>query len=152
MLKILIISEKPQSALKIATALADKEIIKKNNKKVPYYEIIHKGKKLIVGCAVGHLFGLKEVDGKGWTYPVFNYDWFPVYEINKNAKYTKDYIDTLKKLAKETNEYYNFCDVDTEGELIFKNILKYICKKEKARRAYFTTLTKKDFDDVYPNP
>ena len=144
MSKILIVSEKPQSALKIATALADKDVIKKQNKKVSYYEITYKGNKIIVGCAVGHLFGLKETDGKGWTYPVFNYDWIPAYEINKEAKYTKDYIDTLKKLAKEANEYYNFCDVDTEGELIFRNILRFIFKKENAKRAYFSTLTKKD--------
>ena len=38
---------------------------KNKNKKVPYYEITHKGKKIIVGCAVGHLFGLKEKNGKG---------------------------------------------------------------------------------------
>src|SRR3989338_3616118 len=144
MSKILIVSEKPQSALKIATALADKDVIKKQNKKVSYYEITYKGNKIIVGCAVGHLFGLKETNGKGWTYPVFDYCWFPTYEINKQAKYTKDYIDTLKKLSKEAENYYNFCDVDTEGELIFRNILRFICKKENAKRAYFSTLTKKD--------
>jgi len=140
----LIISEKPDAALRIATALADDKVHKKNNKKVPYYEITHKGKKIIVGCAVGHLFGLKETNGKGWIYPVFDYGWFPTYEINKQAKYTKDYIDTLKKLTKEAEDYYNFCDVDTEGELIFRNILIFICKKENAKRAYFSTLTKKD--------
>ena len=140
----LLISEKPDAALRIATALADDKVHKNKNKKVPYYEITHKGKKIIVGCAVGHLFGLKEKNGKGWVYPTFNYEWVPTYEVNKFAKYTKDYIDTLKKLSKEAENYYNFCDVDTEGELIFRNILRFICKKENAKRAYFSTLTKKD--------
>ncbi|MEK6932927.1 MAG: DNA topoisomerase I, partial [Nanoarchaeota archaeon] len=140
----IIISEKPDASLRIATALADDKVHKHNNKKVPYYEITHKGKKIIVGCAVGHLFGLKETNGKGWVYPVFDYGWFPTYEVNKQAKYTKDYIDTLKKLTKEAENYYNFCDVDTEGELIFRNILRFICKKDNAKRAYFSTLTKKD--------
>src|SRR3989344_2889671 len=101
----LIICEKPQSSLKIATALADDKITKKQNKKVAYYEITHKGKKIIVGCAVGHLFGLKENDGKGWIYPIFSYDWLPIYEVNKQAKYTKDYIDTLKKISKEAKNF-----------------------------------------------
>src|SRR3989344_1453228 len=140
----LLISEKPDAALRIATALADDKVHKNKNKKVPYYESTHKGKKIIVGCAVGHLFGLKEKNGKGWVYPTFNYEWVPTYEVNKFAKYTKDYIDTLKKLSKEAENYYNFCDVDTEGELIFRNILGFICKKENAKRAYFSTLTKKD--------
>src|SRR3989344_6221429 len=101
----LLISEKPMAALKIATALADDKIIKKENKKIPYYEITHKGKKIIVGCAVGHLFGLKEINGKGWVYPAFNYDWFPIYEVNKFAKYTKDYIETFKKISKDAESF-----------------------------------------------
>ncbi|MEK6835894.1 MAG: DNA topoisomerase I [Nanoarchaeota archaeon] len=147
----IIISEKPASALKIATALADDKVVKKNNKKVPYYEITHKGKKILVLCAVGHLFGLKETNGKGWIYPIFDYDWQPIYEVNKKAKYTKDYIETIKKLSKDADKYYNFCDVDTEGELIFRNILRFICKKEDANRAYFSTLTKNDLVKAFEN-
>jgi len=145
----LLISEKPQSALKIATALADKEIVKKNNKKVPYYEITYKGKKIIVGCAVGHLFGLKEVNGKGWVYPIFNYDWLPIYENNKEAKYTKDYIDTLKKLSKQAEEFTLCTDYDQEGTVLGLNIIRYICNKKDANRMKFSTLTKKDLIESY---
>ena len=147
----LLISEKPMAALKIATALADDKIIKKENKKIPYYEITHKGKKIIVGCAVGHLFGLKEINGKGWTYPVFNFDWVPAYDINKGAKYTKDYIETLKKLAKQSDEFTICCDFDDEGTVIGLNVIKYICKKEDANRMKFSTLTKKELIDSYEN-
>ena len=145
----LLIAEKPLSALKIATALADKEIIKNNNKKVPYYEITHNGKKIIVGCAVGHLFGLKEVDKKGWVYPIFNYDWFPIYENNKEAKYTKDYVDTLKKLAKQSNEFTLCTDFDQEGTVLGLNIIRYICKQKDANRMKFSTLTKKELVESY---
>ncbi len=147
----LLIAEKPNSAIKIATALADDKVIKKENKKIPYYEITHKGKKIIVGCAVGHLFGLKEINGKGWTYPVFNFDWVPIYEINKEAKYTKDYIETLKKLAKESDEFTICCDYDDEGTVIGLNVIKYICKKKDANRMKFSTLTKKELINSYEN-
>ncbi len=147
----LLIAEKPDAALKIATALADDKVTKENNKKVPYYKIIHKGKRIFIGCAVGHLFGLKEVNGKGWTYPVFNFDWVPTYEINKEAKYTKDYIETLKKLAKQADEFTICCDFDDEGTVIGLNIIKYICKKEDANRMKFSTLTKKELINSYEN-
>jgi len=140
----LLISEKPDAALKIATALADDKVTKKVNKKVPYYEITHKGKKIIVGCAVGHLFGLKEKDGKGWVYPAFNYDWFPIYEVNKFAKYTKDYIETFKKISKDIKEFTVCTDFDDEGTVLGLNIVKYICKQKDAHRMKFSTLTKKD--------
>ena len=56
----LIICEKPQASLKIASALADKKPIEFRNKQVKYYELTHKGKQIIVGCAVGHLYTLGE--------------------------------------------------------------------------------------------
>ncbi len=147
----LLIAEKPDAALKIATALADDKIIKKSNKKVPYYEITHKGKKIIVGCAVGHLFGLKEKDGKGWIYPAFNYDWFPIYEINKFAKYTKDYIETLKKISKDAESFVIATDFDDEGSLLGFNALRFICNKKDGYRMKFSTLTKKDLINSYEN-
>src|SRR3990167_10796811 len=147
----LLISEKPQSALKIATALADDKVIKKENKKIPYYEVKHKGKKIIVGCAVGHLFGLKEIDGKGWTYTTFNYDWITIYEVNKAAKHTKPYIETLKKLVKEADEFTICTDFDDEGSLLGFNVLRFIAKKNDASRMKFSTLTKKDLVISYEN-
>jgi DNA topoisomerase-1 len=147
----LLIAEKPNAALKIATALADKDVIKKSNKKVPYYVLSHKGKKIIVGCAVGHLFGLKEINGNGWTYPIFNYDWVPIYDVNKEAKYTKDYIDTLKKLTKEADEFTICTDFDEEGSLLGYNILRFITKRRDANRMKFSALTKKDLLNAYEN-
>ena len=140
----LLIAEKPDAALKIATALADDKVHKHNNKKVPYYEITHKGKKIVVGCAVGHLFGLKEKDGKGWVYPTFNYEWVPTYDVNKKAKYTKDYIDTFKKISKDAKEFTVCTDFDDEGTVLGLNIVRFICKQKDAHRMKFSTLTKKD--------
>ena len=62
----LIICEKPSQSLKIAEALADKKPAKKKSGKAVYYEIQHNGKEILVGCAVGHLFNLKEKNKNGW--------------------------------------------------------------------------------------
>ena len=67
----LIIAEKPAQAQKVAEALADKKPVKKTIGKVPYYELEHQGKKIVVGCAVGHLFTLGEKDKKAWHYPIY---------------------------------------------------------------------------------
>lgn len=151
----LVICEKPNASLKVAEALADKKVEKKVNNKVPYYEITHNGRKIVIGCAVGHLYGLAEKDKKGWTYPVFSSEWQPTYLIDRGAKFTKAYLDTLTKLCKDADDIYNFCDVDTEGELIFWNILRFVCKRKDAKRAYFSTLTKdeliKAYEEVKPH-
>ncbi|MDD5133290.1 MAG: DNA topoisomerase I, partial [Candidatus Nanoarchaeia archaeon] len=94
----LILAEKPDAASKIAEALSDGKPEKHIYKKVPYYEITHKNKKIFVCSAVGHLFGLYEKDKKAWTYPVFSYEWVPIYKSSKLAAFTKPYIDLLKKL------------------------------------------------------
>ena len=61
----LIISEKPSAAKKIAEALADGNPIKKSSKeKVPYWVLSHKGKNIVIVSAVGHIYGLAEINSK----------------------------------------------------------------------------------------
>src|SRR3989338_883270 len=96
----LIIAEKPAAAKKMAEALADGKPIKEMYKGVPYYKVTHGKKDILIGCAVGHLFGLAEkVKKKGFAYPVFDIEWVPTYEINKDSAFAKKYYDTLKKIA-----------------------------------------------------
>jgi DNA topoisomerase-1 len=145
----LIICEKPSSAKKIAEALSDGKLTKKANKKVPYYELKNKNKKILVGCAVGHLFGLVEDKKSGWNYPVFNIKWEASHKTNKDLKYIQDYITTLTKLCKEAKEITIACDYDVEGEVIGWNIVRFICKKKDANRMKFSTLTKGDLIEAY---
>lgn len=75
----LIITEKPAAAEKIAAALGKAQ--KRNIGGVPYYELEKDGKKILIGCAVGHLFSLKQMSGKGW--PVFDIAWEPNFKVKK---------------------------------------------------------------------
>jgi len=147
----LIIAEKPNAALKIAEALADKKTVKKSVGKISYYELEHKGKRIVVGCAVGHLFTIAEKDKKAWTYPIFNYEWKASYLANKDAKYTKAYVDNLKNLAKDADEITVATDYDLEGSTIGWNIVKYICNRKDAKRMKFSTLTKEELVESYNN-
>jgi DNA topoisomerase I len=143
----LIITEKPQAALKIATALGN--AVQKNINKVPYYEVERNGKEILVACAVGHLFTLKQKNG-GYAIPVFDISWVPNY-LAKKADFTKRYYDTILKLAKGAQSLTVATDYDIEGEVIGLNIIRYICSQADAYRMKFSTLTKPELEKSYEN-
>ncbi|MBU1203738.1 MAG: DNA topoisomerase I [Nanoarchaeota archaeon] len=146
----LLICEKPQQAMKIAEALSDGKYTKKLNKKIPYYELTRNNKKVIITCAVGHLYNLKETDGTiGWNYPFFTYEWRPVFEINKHAGYTKPYLETIKKVSKDISDIYVSTDFDEEGSLLGERIVTLLLQKKDARRMKFSSLTKNELVDAY---
>ncbi len=146
----LIITEKPSTAQKIAAALSDGKAEKKTYmRKIPYYELKHGKKKIYVVCAVGHLYHLAEANKKGWTYPVFDLEWKPTFEVNKAAKYTKPYLNAIKSVAKKAKEFTIATDYDQEGEVIGYNILQFACGKKDGRRMKFSTTTKDDLLDAY---
>ncbi|MBW3001653.1 DNA topoisomerase I [Candidatus Woesearchaeota archaeon] len=145
----LIITEKPNASKRIAEALAEGKPIKENIKGVPYYKVTHKGKDLVIGCAVGHLFGLAEKEKAGFKYPVFDIEWVPSFEISKSADFSKKYYNALKKLAKDAKSFTVACDYDVEGEVIGLNVVRFICNRNEARRMKFSTLTKPDVIKAY---
>ena len=145
----LIITEKPNAAKKLAEALADGKPLKENYKGVPFYKITHCRNDIVVGCAVGHLFGLAEKEKKGFQYPVFDIEWFPVHEVSKEAAFSHKYADALKRLAKGADSYTVACDYDVEGEVIGLNVIRYICHRNDARRMKFSTLTRDELIESY---
>ena len=145
----LIVSEKPQAAQKIAEALADKAPKKLKEKGVNYFSLTHEGKQIRVASAVGHLYGLGEKGGESWEYPVFETEWKPIYKTNKEARYTKDYVDALIALGKDASEVTVASDFDIEGEVIGLNVVRYALKRDDANRMKFSTLTKLDLKKAY---
>lgn len=140
----LIITEKPSVAEKIADALRESKIEKHKEGKVSYYILTRNNTKIIIVCAVGHLYTVTEKDKKGWVYPAFNTEWKAAYEVNKDSAYTKPYLVTIKKLCKDSEEVIIATDWDIEGEVIGERILKLTCKKSEAKRMNYSTTTKED--------
>ena len=146
----LIITEKPNTSKKVAEALAKGRPTKKDINGIPYYVVDHNGQEIVVGCAVGHLYGLAEKEKtKGFSYPVFDIEWVPNHEVSKDAAFSKKYLEALKKLAKEAKDVTVATDYDVEGEVIGLNIVRYACKRKDARRMKFSTLTKEDLVEAY---
>jgi DNA topoisomerase I len=146
----LIIAEKPNAAKNIAQALSDGKINKLAKNGVPYYEIKHNGKPIVVACAVGHLFTVSSPK-KSYNYPQFDTIWVETGKSDKNAAFSLKYVKTLKELAKSCDEFTVATDYDIEGEVIGYNIIKHICKKKDANRMKFSTLTKGDLVEAYEN-
>jgi len=146
----LVITEKPQAAMQIASALAEGKPIKENLNGVPYYKITRGKKDIIVACAVGHLYGLDEKK-PSWNFPVFDIEWQPSFETKKTAAFSKKYLLTIKKLCKEAKEFTVATDYDIEGEVIGLNVVKYACGQKDAARMKFSTLTKPDLVEAYEN-
>lgn len=142
---ILIITEKPQAAQKIAHALGTP--IKRSEEGVAYYELTRGGKIITVASAVGHLFNVTYSAGqKGW--PIFNLEWQPSFE-RKTSAFTKRYYTLLKDLAKTAESIIVATDFDVEGEVIGWNVARFICKRENAKRMKFSTLTSAELEKAY---
>jgi len=141
----LIITEKPQAAMKISSALG--KTTKNDFQKVPYYEVDRQGKKIVVACAVGHLFTLKQ-DVPGSKVPVFDISWIPNF-VARKTDFTKRYYDTLSRLAKNAGSITVATDYDVEGEVIGLNVVRFICGQKDAMRMKFSTLTEKELNKSY---
>ena len=144
----LIITEKPQAALKISSALG--KSVQRSIGAVPYYEVDRNGKKIIVACAVGHLFTLMQntSNAGGVGIPVFDIKWVPNYMARK-GDFSKKYYDVLLKLIKNAGSLTVATDYDIEGELIGLNVIRFIGNQKDASRMKFSTLTEKELDDSY---
>ena len=145
----LIISEKPQAAMRIAEALAEGKI-RKVGDRAYWLEFFRKNEKHVVVPAVGHLFVLDTEKGGGWNYPVFKVQWVPTF-TKKGSEFTKKYYENIKRLVKNANDFIIATDFDIEGEVIGYNIIRFLCEKDDAKRMKFSTLTKHDLVEAYEN-
>jgi DNA topoisomerase-1 len=152
--QILVITEKPSSAKRLANALDEENNPQhKHQKNVTYYISRYNGDTLFIVSAIGHLYSISQ-KGRGWNYPVFEYEWVPSYTINKKKSNTKAYIETIKFLSKNIHTYVSACDYDLEGSLIAFNILRHAigadCLKNSKRMLY-STLTKEELRESWSN-
>ena len=134
--KTLIIAEKPSVASDISKALG------KFQKQQDYFE----NDEYVISSAVGHLLtivppeGVEAARGK-WTFkclPVIppHFDLTPI-EKNENR------LKVLKKLIKrdDVDKLVNACDAGREGELIFRNIVRYTKAKQPIQRLWLQSMT-----------
>ncbi len=147
-MNVLIITEKPSVALRVATALGNGKFEKKINKNINYYEINKGDKKIYIVAAVGHLF---TIVGKHKNFPILDVEWSPAYNI-KSREYTKNYLEVIIDISKKCNFFINACDYDIEGTVIGTNIIRETNKNfNNSNRMKFSTTTNEDILTAYNN-
>jgi len=151
--RILVVTEKPSSAKRIAEALADNGSEVGRVGEVTYY-IARKGNnELIVVPALGHLYSIVQAGG-GWTYPVYEMRWVPVHQAVKGHSRARAHIEAFTRLGRGASSYVSACDYDNEGSLIAYNVLKYAVGDNalsRSSRMLYSTLTKDDLNRSWEN-
>ncbi len=149
----LIVAEKPTAAERIAKSLDNTESPERREESgVPYF-VAQRDRKIIVVSALGHLYIVGQESGPKSQYPVFDFAWAPRFQIERDAKRTKAWIDTISLLASEADTFIDACDYDVEGSVIGYNIINYACDRANvAKRMKYSTLTKTDLVKAYENP
>ena len=134
--KALIIAEKPSVASDISKALG------KFQKHDDYFE----NDDYVVTSAVGHLLtivppeGVEAARGK-WTFkclPVIP-PHFELTPIEKTASRLRAVAKLIKR--KDVTALINACDAGREGELIFRNIVRYTKAKQPIQRLWLQSMT-----------
>lgn len=153
----LIITEKPDAAQRIASALDLHGKAKKMEENgVPYF-VAKRDKDIIVVPALGHLYTVAEERSGRNYYPVFSFRWVPRYVAERGAKQIRTWLETISKLASTADTFIDACDYDIEGSIIGYCILKYACgnKEDISKRMKYSTLTKeelqKSFNELLPH-
>jgi len=150
----LIITEKPDAASRIASALdAEGKASKNVENGVPYYVAKRSG-DIVVVPALGHLYTVAGKKRGERGYPVFDFRWVPRYLAERGAARIRTWLKVISKLAENADKFIDACDYDIEGSIIGYSILKHACggKENAAQRMKYSTLTKEELEKSYAEP
>jgi len=150
----LIITEKPDAANRIASALdAEGKAEKIVENGVPYY-VAKRSEDIVVVPALGHLYTVASAKKRKREYPVFDFQWVPRYLAERGAAQVRTWLKVISKLAENADKFIDACDYDVEGSIIGYSILKYACdnKESLAQRMKYSTLTKEELEKSYTEP
>jgi DNA topoisomerase-3 len=136
--KALVITEKPSVARDIADVLGGFE------DHDGYYE----SDEYVVTFAVGHLFELLEPEEVDEKYKAWTLEVLPILPGDegfklKPKKGQSERIRTIKKLLArdDVDRVVNACDAGREGELIFREIVKYLGSDKPVERLWLQSMT-----------
>src|SRR6266403_639937 len=136
MSKSLVIAEKPS----VATDLA--RVLGKFKKEKDFFE----NDQYVISSAIGHLVEMVPPEGAEVKRGKWNIENLPVlpnhFDLMPKEK-TKSRLELLKRLIKrpDVTEIINACDAGREGELIFRNTLRWAGVKKPTRRLWLQSMT-----------
>lgn len=147
----LVVCEKPDAARRIAHALGNSNFMERRWPSPVFSVTDRHNERFVVCSAIGHLYGLVDVNRNRSVYPVFDVKWAPI--LKKTATRSEQIIKSISLLSQKATKFVHACDYDQEGEVIGYNILQYACnnKYENSLRAKFSTLTDEEIRNSFDN-
>src|SRR5436189_3334130 len=136
MSKTLIIAEKPSVARDLARVLG----------KFKHENDFYENDRYVISSAVGHVVEMIPPEGAEVKRGKWKLENLPVlpdhFDLVPKEK-TKGRLYLLKKLAERSDviEIINACDAGREGELIFRNTMRWIGGKKPTRRLWLQSMT-----------
>jgi DNA topoisomerase III len=136
MAKTLIIAEKPSVARDLARVLG----------RFKHEKDFYENDSYVISSAVGHVVEMVPPEGAEVKRGKWKLENLPVlpdhFDLVPKEK-TKDRLYLLKKLAErpDVTEIINACDAGREGELIFRNTMRWIGGKKPTRRLWLQSMT-----------
>jgi DNA topoisomerase III len=134
--KTLVIAEKPSVAADLARVLG------KFKREKDFFE----NDQYVISSAVGHLVEIVPPEGVEVTRGKWNLENLPVlpdhFDLEPIEK-NKSRLQALKKLSKrpDVTEIINACDAGREGELIFRNTVRWSGVNKPVRRLWLQSMT-----------
>src|SRR5213595_717209 len=136
MSKSLVIAEKPSVARDLARVLG----------KFKHEKDFFENDQYVISSAIGHLVEMVPPEGAEVKRGKWNIENLPVlpdhFDLIPKEK-TKSRLQVLKRLIKrpDVTEIINACDAGREGELIFRNTLRWTGAKKPTRRLWLQSMT-----------
>src|SRR6266480_4179127 len=144
MSKSLVIAEKPS----VATDLA--RVLGKFKKEKDFFE----NEQYVISSAVGHLVEIVPPEGVEVKRGKWNLENLPVlppeFDLTPIER-NEGRLRVLKKLIarKDVTELINACDAGREGELIFRNVVKWTGSKKPLQRLWLQSMTAESIREAF---
>jgi DNA topoisomerase-1 len=148
----LIISEKNNAAMRIATILSDGKAIRKNHGGIQVFEFENAGGQYSIIGLRGHVISLdypKEFNNWESTNLHDLISTEPVKNVDPSAS---KIFSAMRKVSKDVDEIVIATDYDREGELIGVESLQELDWKKPVTRARFSALTRSEVLNAFENP
>ncbi len=154
MAKVLVITEKPKVAQKIAQVLGGKSVKSERRGRVTIYRFKRGEEEWVVVPASGHVLELDFPDSKReWTFPVI---YPPEKLVFRPIRSKSPYLRVIREEGRDADMVIVATDLDTEGSAIGLEIVRYLGWEgdKEILRAEFSALTpeaiRRAFSDLKP--
>jgi DNA topoisomerase-1 len=104
----LVVCEKPDAARRIAHALGNSSFMERSRLSPVFSVTDRRNERFVVCSAIGHLYGLVDINRNRSVYPVFDIKWAPI--LTKKVTRSEQIIKSISLLSQKATKFVHACD------------------------------------------